>query len=365
MQHTPNLTRSVTRFVAISLFAALLYATSIPLLDVAAAPLGATSPTLGAAASYSVLGGQTVTNSGPTTISGDLGVSPGASVTGFPPGIVGPPGTIHAGDAQAAAAQLANTAAFTVLDQPCVTSYAGTKDLVGENLVAGVYCADAFQLSGTLTLSGPGVWIFKSASDFIVSGSANVVGGAPCNVWWRVVSSATLGTNTSLIGNILASTSISVQTGASIDGRAFAQTGAATLDSNAITGPSCAVANTPSPVPTDTPIPGATSTPVSAVTHTPISTPTHTGGRTPKKTPVPAATETPVPAATETPVPAATETPVPAATATLTPLIPAHLPNTGGDPPQRDNFLLTIVLAAWVVGTLAFGLSVRERRRER
>ncbi|MEP7188797.1 MAG: hypothetical protein ABI901_06390, partial [Roseiflexaceae bacterium] len=80
---------------------------------------------------------------------------------------------------------------------------------------------------------------------------------------------------------------------------------------------------------------------------------------------VPAATDTPVPAATDTPVPAATDTPVPAATDTPTPLIPAHLPNTGGDPPQRDDFLLTVVLAAWVVGTLAFSLSVRARRRER
>jgi len=357
MLHASNLTRRATRLVASSLFAALLCAAGMPLFDVAAAPLAATSPTLGAAASYSVLGGQTVTNTGPTTMSGDLGVSPGSAVTGFPPGIVGPPGMIHAGDALAADAQIDNTAAFTFLDQGCVTTYSGTKDLVGENLVPGVYCADAFRLSGTLTLSGAGVWIFKSAADLITSGTANVVGGDPCNVWWRAVSSATLGTNTSLIGSVLASTSMTVQTGASLDGRALVQTGAVTLDSNAITGPTCAVAPPPVSTATNTPLPGATDTPI------PIPTNTRKPAR--KKTPTPVATDTPVPATTDTPIPVAPDTPIPAVMATPTTPIPAHLPNTGGDPPQRDDSLLTAVLVAWVVGALALGLSVRSRRRER
>jgi hypothetical protein len=164
----------------------------------------------------------------------------GSAYTGFPPGVVGPPGVIHAGDVSAQNAQAANTATFTSLDQGCDVTYAGTQDLVGFNLVPGVYCANAFALSGTLTLSGSGVWIFKSASSLITSGTAKVVGGDPCNVWWRVVSSATLGTNTSLIGNILASTSISLQTGAILNGRALAQTGAVTMDSNTISGPTCA-----------------------------------------------------------------------------------------------------------------------------
>jgi hypothetical protein len=200
--------------------------------------LAATSPTLGTVGSYSVLGHTTVTNTGGTTMPGDLGISIGGAPTGFPPGSVGPPGTIrNAGDSLAA--QNADTAAFGFIDQGCDTTYAGTKDLVGLNLVAGVYCADAFTLTGTLTLSESGVWIFKSAETLITSGTANVVGGDPCNVWWREVSSATLGTNTSLIGNILASTSISLQTGASLNGRALAQTGAVTLDSNTITGSTC------------------------------------------------------------------------------------------------------------------------------
>src|SRR5665647_20582 len=116
--------------------------------------LAATSPTLGTVGSYSVLGHTTVTNTGGTTMPGDLGVSIGGAPTGFPPGLVGPPGTIrNAGDSLAA--QNANTAAFGFIDQGCDTTYAGTKDLVDENLVPGVYCADAFELSGTLTLLLP------------------------------------------------------------------------------------------------------------------------------------------------------------------------------------------------------------------
>jgi Ice-binding-like len=212
----------------------------------------ATSPTLGAAGSYSVLAGQTVTNTGPTTMPGDLGVSPGSAVTGFPPGAVGPPGTIHTADFNAGQAQLANTAAFGLIDQnPCVAPYlfgGGVKDLAGANLVPGVYCADAFTLSGTLTLTGTtGVWIFKSAATLITSKTANVVGGDPCNVWWREVSSAVLGTHTSLIGNILASTSITLATGAALNGRALSQTGSVGLDSNTITGSACLTPNTGGP----------------------------------------------------------------------------------------------------------------------
>jgi len=216
--------------------------------NVSARPPAALSPNLGAAESYSVLAGSIVTNTGTSTVSGDVGVSPSIGVpphvTGFPPGIIGPPGAIHDADAHAAAAQAANTAAFGVLHQTCdpTGDWTGTGlvDLVGMNLVPGVYCADQLSLTGTLTLSGgPGVWIFKSASDFVTSGTANVVGGNALDVWWRVVSSATLGTSTSLIGNILASTSITINTGAVLNGRALAQTGAVTLDTATIYGPVC------------------------------------------------------------------------------------------------------------------------------
>ncbi len=213
----------------------------------------ATAPSLGAAASYSVLAGSIVTNTGATTMPGNLGVSPSIGVpphyTGFPPGIVGPPGTIHDADAHAAAAQAANTAAFTFIDQGCDTTYAGVQDLtLVSPLGPGVYCAGAFLLTGNLTLSGSGVWIFKSAATLTTSSNSSVTGGDPCNVWWRLVSSGTVGTGTTFIGNILALTSISLQTGASLNGRALAQTGQVSLDTNTITGPSCAsVPTTPSP----------------------------------------------------------------------------------------------------------------------
>lgn len=200
----------------------------------------ATPPSLGAAGSYSILAGAKVTNIGLTTVTGNVGVSPSIGVpphiTGFPPGVIGPPGAAHDADANASAAQAADLTAFGFLDQTPTVSWSGTgvKDLTGLTLGPGVYAADAFTLSGTLTLSGSGVWIFKSASTLITSGTANVVGGDACDVWWRLVSSATLGSYTQLIGNILASTSISMATGASLEGRALAYTGSVTLDTNAI-----------------------------------------------------------------------------------------------------------------------------------
>jgi Ice-binding-like len=210
-----------------------------------AAPLGALSPTLGAAGSFSVLAGTTVTNTGPTNTSGAVGVSPGTSITNFPPGTAG--GGTHSNDSNAISAQGANGGAFGALDQACTTTYPGVKDLGGLNLVPGVYCATAFQITGNLTLSGSGVWIFKSDSTLNTASNASVSGGDPCNVWWRLGSSGSLGTGSHLIGNILALTSISLATGASVDGRALAQTGAVTLDDNSVTGPGCAQAATPIP----------------------------------------------------------------------------------------------------------------------
>jgi len=205
----------------------------------------ATSPTLVGSASYSVVAGSIVTNTGPTTVSGNLGISPSIGVpphfTAFPPGIVSPPGTIHDADVSAAAAQADNTAAFGTIDQGCTTTYAGVQDLtLVSPLGPGVYCAGAFTLTGNLTLSGSGVWIFKSASTLITSPGSSVTGGDPCNIWWRVVSSATLDTTTAFKGNILASTAITLKTGATLNGRAMAQTAAVTLDTNTISGPTCA-----------------------------------------------------------------------------------------------------------------------------
>jgi Ice-binding-like len=213
----------------------------------------ATSPSLGAADSYSVLGKAGVTNTGNSVISGNVGADLLSAMTGFAlstspgPGIVnGSLGLVQAPTVNGAEAAVGTAYnALSTGDNETCTSI--LPDLTGQNLVPGVYCAGTFSLSGTLTLSGSGVWIFQSAATLITSGTANIVGGDPCNVWWKVVSSATLGSSTSLIGNVLASTSISMANGASLNGRAFAQTGAVTLINNAISGPTCAAAATPTP----------------------------------------------------------------------------------------------------------------------
>ena len=243
----------------------------------------ATSPTLGAAGSYSVLAGSTVTNTGATHVSGNLGVSPGTSTTGFPPGIVGPPGAIHDNDANAGLAQAADTTAFNDLAQTCDHNY-GSQDLtLISPLGPGVYCASSsFSLSGTLTLTGSGVWIFRAGSTLTTSPNSNVVGGDPCDVWWQVGSSATLGTNTVLTGNILAYASITLNTGATLNGGALAQTGAVTLDTNNVNGPTCNVVTTL----TTTPITTLTTTPITTLTTTPITNPITTAPYRPLPLPI-------------------------------------------------------------------------------
>ncbi len=206
-----------------------------------------TAPSLGTAQSFAVLGSSTVTNTGPSVITGDLGVSPGTAVTGFPPGtVVG--GSIHAADAVAAQAQADNTTAYGDLaSEACNTTYGVPTDIGGLTLVPGVYCfSSSAGLTGTLTLNALGsassVWVFKIASTLITASDASVQiinGGQQCNVFWQVGSSATLGTGTDFIGNILALTSITLTTDASLAGRALAQNGAVTLDSNTVSVSTC------------------------------------------------------------------------------------------------------------------------------
>lgn len=216
-----------------------------------------TAPSLGAAQSFAVLAGSTVTNTGPTTVAGDLGVSPGTAVTGFPPGVV-VSGTIHSADAVALSAQNSVTAAYNSLaGQACTQDLSG-QDLGGKTLTPGVYCfSSSAQLTGALTLNAQGnassVFIFKTGSTVTTASGSSVAvinGGSLCNVFWQIGSSATLGTTTSFVGNILALTSITVTTGASVTGRALARNGAVTLDSNTIAGATCAGALPPAPVPT-------------------------------------------------------------------------------------------------------------------
>jgi type VI secretion system secreted protein VgrG len=199
------------------------------------------APPLGSAQGFAVLGASTVTNTGPTIITGDLGVSPGTAVTGFPPGTV-TGGTIHKGDATANAAQAdAHSAYANLVGQPCGTNLTGK--ILGTSpgavtLAPGVYCFNtSAQLTGTLTLNGSGVYIFKTGSTLTTASNASVVltnGATAGNVFWQVGSSATLGANTAFEGSILANISDTVTTGASVTGRVFALTGAVTLSGNRI-----------------------------------------------------------------------------------------------------------------------------------
>jgi hypothetical protein len=201
--------------------------------------------TLGSAGTFTVLAGSTVTNTGATTtITGDVGVSPGTAITGLPPGQP-TGGAIHAGDPAAAAAQTALTTAYNDLaGRACGTNLTSV-DLGGMTLAPGVYCFNtSAQLTGTLVLDGQGnpnaVFVFKVGSTLTTASNAAVTltGGAQAaNVFWQVGSSATLGTGTAFKGNIVALASVTLNTGASLSGRALARSGAVTLDTNAITLP--------------------------------------------------------------------------------------------------------------------------------
>lgn len=219
---------------------------------------------LGTASSYAVLAGSAVTNTGPSTISGDLGVSPGTSVTGFPPGVV--TGATHAADAEALQAQQDLTTAYNdAAGRSTTTDVTGT-DLGGQTLVSGVYeHTSGMQLTGTVTLDAEGdpdaVFIFKAGSTLVTASGSSVQlinGASPCRVFWQVGSSATIGTGTQFAGTVMALTSATLQTGANVDGRILARNGAVTLDTNNITASSCGVVPT---TPTGTPSQSETSGP--------------------------------------------------------------------------------------------------------
>jgi hypothetical protein len=218
--------------------------------------VNASADTIGTAGSYSVLGASTVTNTGSTVLHQDLGLSPGTSITGFPPGSV--LGTIHDSDAAAALAQANALTGFNVLSGLAVTQTLTGQDLGGLSLDAGVYFyASSAQLTGPLTLDFQNLSntmiVFQIGSTLTTASAASIVvinPGVNNQVYWIVGSSATLGTTTDFYGTIIASQSITLTTGADITcGRAIALTGAVTLDTNDIGGV-CA-----GTVPTETPEP--------------------------------------------------------------------------------------------------------------
>jgi Ice-binding-like len=216
---------------------------------------------LGSAAPFAVLAGTTVTNTGPTVISGSLGVSPGAAITGFPPGQV-KNGSQHAADGVALQAKAALVTAYNDAAGRTPATVVST-DLSGKTLAPGVYkSASALGLTGTVTLDAHGdakaVFIFQAGSTLITGSGSKVrlTGGASaCNVFWQVGSSATLGTNTTFVGTIMALTSASIQTGTTVSGRVLARNAQVSLDNNRINLPKCAATPSPSPSASRTPTP--------------------------------------------------------------------------------------------------------------
>jgi Ice-binding-like len=210
----------------------------------AAGALGADATVgLGSAAGFSVLAGSTITNTGPTKMFGDLGLSPGSSVTGAPQVL----GQTHVDDAQAIAAKNALTTGYNNAASRPSNGSAGT-DLAGQTFLPGVHTASSSLLlsSGSVTLDAKGnpnaVFIFQIGSTLITGSNTTVLlsGGAQaCNVFWQVGSSATLGTGTRFVGTVMALASITANTGAVIHGRLLAQEGTVTLDTNTITTSNC------------------------------------------------------------------------------------------------------------------------------
>jgi Ice-binding-like len=204
--------------------------------------LAATDPGLASAGFFAVLSGAGMTNTGPSWISGWIGAS-GAGITGFPPGTAGPK---HIGDSTFTTAETDLTTAYANAVQPCTVDYSGV-NLGGLTLTPGVYCQTSGAvpsptLTGTLTLNGSGIYIFligtsAAPTTLVTAPGAKVVliGGAqPCQVFWRVTTSATLATTTQFVGTIMANISIQMQTKATLNGRALARTAAVTLDTNRI-----------------------------------------------------------------------------------------------------------------------------------
>jgi type VI secretion system secreted protein VgrG len=207
---------------------------------------------LGTANYFAVLAGSTITSTGASVINGgNVGLSPGTAITGFPPATITPPFTTFVADAVALQAQNDLTAAYNTAAGLAPNQILTGQDLGGLTLTPGVYFfASSAQLTGVLTLNNEGrpdaVFVFQIGSTLTTASDSSVVtindgsitGLTPgISVFWQIGSSATLGTGTDFEGNILANTSITANTGATIDGRLLAENGAVTLDDNTITAP--------------------------------------------------------------------------------------------------------------------------------
>jgi Ice-binding-like len=235
-----RLARPAGRFVS----AGLASAVSASLLFAGGAQAAAVPVGLGSAAPFSVLAGSTVTNTGPTTMFGDLGLDPGSSITGAPHAL----GSTHIDDGVALSAKNSLTVGYTDAAGRPATKLASA-DLSGQSFTPGVYNASSALLfsAGNVTLNAQGnpsaVFIFQVGSSLTTGSATHVLlinGAQPCNVFWQIGASATLGTNSVFAGTVMALTTITGQTGMTMDGRLLARNGAVNLDTNTITTSACA-----------------------------------------------------------------------------------------------------------------------------
>jgi len=306
-----------------------------PHASAAQAPVG-----LGTAESFAVLAGSGITNTGPTTITGDIGTFPTTTRSGF--GSVTLTGTDHGGDAVTQGAKDDLVIAYNdaagrtpVTDVPV--------ELGGTTLLAGVYTSPTLGLTGTLTLDAEGrtdaQFIFQAGSTLIAEANSRVLllnGADPCRVVWQVGSSATFKTGTRFVGDVLAYTSITAQTSATFQGRLLARNGAVTLDTNTITRSSCA------------PSGGGTSTTTIATTPTTTGTTATTVATTGT-----IGTTGTTPAGTTGTTPAGTtgsDSPVPR------PVAPLRSRSATATPPNTSNPPALALTGVHILGMLATGL---------
>jgi hypothetical protein len=293
-------------------------------LGFAALPSSASASTvnLATASPFVVLSGSSVTNTGASELTGDLGVAPGTALTGFgSPAVVN--GTTDDDNAVAVQAQQDATTAYnTAAGQPVPSGNVLTgQDLGGMTLTPGAYSfASSAQLTGTLTLDAEGnpnaQFVFEIGSTLTTASASSVVlinGASPCDVYWQVGSSATLGSATAFQGNVLANASITLNTDSSVDGRLLARSGAVTLDDNDVDNSMCTTS-------VGSTSPSGTSTTTTATPTSPTSSPSTSPGTTSS----PGTSTSPTTSASAT-------TPAPGATSTSPPrsASPTHSPAAG------------------------------------